>query len=191
MSTTHEDTRGWDAIEAAVAQVVADPSPLHWGTGTLPGQTGIYGLSAYRAGDHWLLVTFGLTDLFGQDAGAEVSGWGFELTMRVPRTAEQPPAWALSLLDKLGQYVFGSEQPLAAGHRMDPGGPITGESGTRLTALAFTEDPQLPRIASALGRAIFLTVVGITSDELALMKATSTEQVLATLPPLLLTDPAR
>jgi hypothetical protein len=133
MSVTHEDTRGWDAIEAAVALVVADPSPLHWGTGTVPGQTGIYGLSAYRADGHWLLVTFGLTDLFGQDQGAEVSGWG----------------------------------------------------------LAFAEDPQLPRIDSPLGRALFLTVVGITADELARMKVTSTDQVLATLSPLLITDPAR
>jgi len=191
MSVTHEDTRGWDAIEAAVVRVVADPSPLHWGTGALPGQTGIYGLSAYRADDHWLLVTFGLTDLFGQGEGAEVSGWGFELTMRVPRTAEQPPAWSLTLLDKLGQYVFGNEQPLASGHRMDPGGPITGEPGTRLTALAFAEDPRLPRIESPLGRALFLTVVGITADELARMKATSTDQVLAALSPLLITDPAR
>jgi len=191
MRTTHEDTRGWDAIEAAVAQVVSDPSPLHWGTGTLPGQTGIYGLSAYRADGHWLLVTFGLTDLFGQDEGAEVSGWGFELVMRVPRTGEQPPAWSLKLLDKLGQYVFGNEQPLASGHRMDPGGPITGEPGSRLTALAFAEDPQLPRIESPLGRALFLTVVGITGDELARMKATSTDQVLADLSPFLITDPAR
>jgi hypothetical protein len=194
VSKTYEDTRGWDAIEAAVAQVATDPEPLHWGTGALPGQTGIYGLNAYRADDHWLLVTFGLTDLFGQDQGAEVSGWGFELTMRVPRTGEQPPAWALDLLDKLGQYVFSSEQPLAAGHRMDPGGPITGEPGTRLTALAFTEDPRLPRIESALGRAIFLTVVGITADELALMKASSTDEVLQRLrasSPLLVTDPAR
>ena len=192
MSVTHEDTRGWDAIEAAVAQVVADPSPLHWGTGTVPGQTGIYGLSAYRADGHWLLVTFGLTDLFGQDEGAEVSGWGFELVMRVPRTGEQPPpAWSLKLLDKLGQYVFGNEQPLASGHRMDPGGPITGEPGTRLTALAFAEDPQLPRIESPLGRALFLTVVGVTADELARMKVTSTDQVLAGLSPLLITDPAR
>ncbi|WP_158647392.1 suppressor of fused domain protein [Actinoplanes sp. ATCC 53533] len=111
--------------------------------------------------------------------------------MRVPRTGEQPPAWSLKLLDKLGQYVFGNEQPLASGHRMDPGGPITGEPGTRLTALAFAEDPQLPRIESPLGRALFLTVVGITADELARMKATSTDQVLAELSPLLITDPAR
>ena len=111
--------------------------------------------------------------------------------MRVPRTGDQPPTWALTLLDKLGQYVFSNERPLAPGHRMDPGGPITGEPGTRLTALAFTKDPQLPPITSELGQAVFLTVVGITADELARMKAGTTEEVLRTLPPLLITDPHR
>jgi hypothetical protein len=30
----------------------------------LPGQDGIYGLSAYRSDGFWLLVTLGLTELF-------------------------------------------------------------------------------------------------------------------------------
>ncbi|WP_371781765.1 suppressor of fused domain protein [Streptosporangium subroseum] len=58
---------------------------------------------------------------------------GFELTMRVPATEEQPPIWALRLLHQLGRYVFSSGQPLADGHRMDPGGPITGASATPIT----------------------------------------------------------
>jgi hypothetical protein len=77
---------------------------------------------------------------------------------------------------------------------MDPGGPITGAPDTRLTALAFTADPQLPEIDSAYGQARFLTVVGITAEELRLMKATSTRAVVTTLAevsPLLITDPAR
>jgi hypothetical protein len=195
VSTSGEDARGWEAIEAAVARAVPDRNPLHWGTNTLPGQDGIYGLSAYRGADHWLLVTFGLTDLFGPIVpNAQISGWGFELTMRVPMTEQQPPAWSLNLLDKLGRYVFSSGRPFEPGHRMDPGGPITGKPDTRLTALAFAEDLQLPHIDSPFGSARFLTVVGITADELAQMKATSTHQVLDTLAagsPTLITDPSR
>jgi hypothetical protein len=174
---------------------VPDRSPLHWGTNTLPGQGGIYGLSAYRGADHWLLVTFGLTDLFGAVVPkAQVSGWGFELTLRVPKTEQQPPAWSLNLLEKLGRYVFSSGRPFEPGHRMDPGGPITGKPDTRLTALAFVADPQLPPIDSPHGSAQFLEVVGITADELAQMKATSTQQVIDTLTassPTLITDPSR
>ncbi|HCU93729.1 MAG TPA: hypothetical protein DHU96_13780 [Actinobacteria bacterium] len=41
-----------------------------------------------QAGACWLLVTFGLTDLFGksQEDDPDVSGWEFELTMRIRGT---------------------------------------------------------------------------------------------------------
>lgn len=183
---------GWDAITAAVAEVVPDQEPLHWGTDTLPGQDGIYGLSAYRVDDHWLLVTFGLTELFGKDSEDPlVSGFGFELTMRVPATGSEPPGWVLQLLDQLGRYVYTTGQVFDDGHRMSPGGPITGAPDTRLTALAFVTDPQLGTIDTPHGLVQFLAVVGITDDELARMKATSTHEVLAALAagsPLLVTD---
>ena len=163
----HDDAPGWAAIESAVAQVVPAQTPLHWGTkDALPGQTSIWGLSAYRTDEYWLLVTFGLTDLFDKADGEDpkISGWGFELTMRVPMTSDQPPAWALVLIEKLGRYVYQSGQPFAHGHWMEPGGPITGRLDTRLTAVAFATDPQLPRITSQNGSSIFLTVVGISAE---------------------------
>jgi hypothetical protein len=54
------------------------------------------------------------TELFEKvDEDPEVSGWGFELTLRLPRadTDTEPPRWALRLLDKLGQYVYSYESP--------------------------------------------------------------------------------
>ena len=190
-----DEAPGWEAIEAAVARLVGPQEPLHWGTNNLPGQDGLYGLSAYRVDDHWLLVTFGLTELFGKDTDdPAVSGWGFELTMRVPATEAQPPHWVLRLLDQLGSYVYGTGRPFDDGHRLDPGGPITGTPGTRLTAVAFADDPQLGPVDTPHGAMRFLTVVGITSEELARMKATSTAAVLSELAassPLLITDPRR
>ena len=190
------DAPGWDAIEAAVEAVVPPQQPLHWGTGNLPGQDGLYGLSAYRAGEDWLLITFGLTELFGKESeDPECSGWGFELTMRIPaRDSVQPPPWALNLLQQLGKYVYSSGRWFEAGHRMQPGGPITGQPDTRLTAIAFAEDPQLGTIDTPHGKVQFLQVVGITDDELARMKAASTAEVLAELAatsPLLVTDVSR
>ena len=98
--------------------------------------------------------------------------------MRVLRDAEQPPPWSLRLLERLADYVFISGSPFAEGHRMNPGGPITGQPDTRLQAVALAADPQLPSISSAFGAARFLTVVGITADELERMKATTTATVL-------------
>ena len=106
----------------------------------------------------------------------------------------KPPGWALPLLDQLGRYVYGRQKSFASGHRMDPGGPITGKPDTRLTALAFTADPLLPEIDSPNGHAQFLAVVGITAEELRQMQATSTRSVLNELTksaPLLITDSAR
>ncbi|MEV1144901.1 suppressor of fused domain protein [Micromonospora sp. NPDC049799] len=195
MVDSADEAPGWDAIEAAVATRVKDTNPLHWGSNILPGQAGLYGLSAYRSDGYWLLVTFGMTELFAKESDdQDVSGWGCELTMRVPMDADQPPAWALRLLERLVNYVFDSGRPFAEGHRLDPAGPITGEANTRLTAVAFAADPELPPIASPYGSARFLTVVGITADELERMKATTTAAVLRDLAdrtPTLVTDPAR
>ncbi|MDG4783923.1 suppressor of fused domain protein [Micromonospora sp. WMMD961] len=189
-----DEAPGWAAIEAAVATRAGDQNPLHWGTNSLPGQ-GLYGLSAYRSAGQWLLVTFGMTELFSKSSDdPDVSGWGYELTMRVPRDADEPPAWSLRLLERLADYVFTSGKPFAEGHRMDPGGPITGQANTRLRALTFVADPELPPINSPHGSARFLTVVGITANELDRMKATTTAEVLSELAecsPMLVTDPTR
>jgi suppressor of fused protein SUFU len=187
------DSPGWAAIETAVEAVVPPQDPLHWGTDHLPGQDGVYGLSAYRDGENWLLVTFGLTELFGKGSENLLwSGWGFELTIRIPASdPTRPPPWSLNLLHQLGKYVYSTGRPIEAGDRLQPGGPITGEPGTRLTALAFTEDCQLGTIDTPHGSVQFLQVVGITGDELARMKATSTAEVLAELAassPQLVTD---
>ena len=59
---------------------------------------------------------------------------------------------------------------------------------------AVAEDPQLGFIDTSHGRVQFLQVVGITDDELAQMKASSTAEVLAELgasSPLLVTDITR
>jgi hypothetical protein len=157
----------------------------------LPAQDGVWGISAYRDRDAWFYVTYGLTDLFeaflppeegSPDGGIRWSGFGFELTMRVASTEPQPPLWPVNLLDKLGKYVYQTKAGFEHGHRFDPGGPITGgDPPTRLTALAFANDPVLEPIETALGRVEFITTVGITADELGRMKATTTDNVLSEL----------
>lgn len=196
---------GWDAIEGRMTAAFPGQQPLHWKPDDvpLPAQGGLWGLSVYRADDHWFFVTYGLSDLFGMFQQPEEddpsqprwSGFGLELTMRVAAVGDEPPTWPLRLLDSLGKYVYSTQRPFADGHRMDPGGPITGGNPpTRLTGLAFTNDPVFETIDTPLGLVEFVAVVGITADELATMKATSTAQVLDELrrsDALLVTDPAR
>ena len=196
MTDDADEAPGWDAIDGVLAQVYPGQEPLHWGGNVLPNQDGINGVSAYRDAAVWFLVTYGLSELFDKVSDdPERSGWGFELTMRVAATHDDaPPAWAVRLLSKLGSYVFSSGKPFEEGHRMSPGGPITGSADSRLTGLAFTADPQLGEIDTPNGRVQFLTVVGLLPDELTRMQATTSAEVLDALrngSPLLVTDPNR
>ncbi len=191
-----DEAPGWDAIDAALAKILPDQQPLHWGTNRLPGQDGLYGLSAYRQGDHWFFVTYGLSELFAKESeDRAVSGWGFELTMRAVGADAEPPAWPRALLDRLGSVVYSSGRPFGVGHRLDAVSQITGGNPpTRLTCIAFTDDPELGTIETPNGSVTFLAVVGITPDELARMKASTTASVLGAMKPanpLLVTDPAR
>lgn len=120
-----------------------------------------------------------MSELFGKVTDdPSVSGWGFELTMRVCSTDPSPPSWPVVLLDGLGQSVYRTGSPYAPGHRVDLRQPISGDDpATRLSAVAFAVDPELDTIDTAHGIVGFLTV-GITAQELAEMQASTTATVL-------------
>ena len=190
---------GWDAIEQAFLAVYpGQESPAHFGTsnGELPNSC-IWGVSAYQGPAQWHLVTFGLSELWAkQGEDPAVSGWGFELTLKVPRAEGEPapPPWATKLLKLVGDSVYRTGKPLAEGSRLDIGAPITMPVISSLLALALTGDATVPPVETPNGRVEFLQVVGITAAELERMKATSTSAVLEDLKqanPGLLTDPSR
>lgn len=191
------DSPGWDAIDRVLAALYGGQPPKH--IGYVPGLhlgSGLQGCSAYWTGDHWHYVTFGLTELWGKTDGSDpnISGWGYELTTRVPGGADEPPAWPFNLLETIARHTRDQQHPFHVGDRLDPGGPITGTDQTRLTAIAFTLDTTLPAVDSPNARFEFRQLVGITAEELAEMRSTSTEAVLARLAgddPELVTDPTR
>ncbi len=201
VSEPDDSAPGWDAIDAALAARYGDQQPRHVGSG-VPASLSqhLQGCSAYAAEGHWHYVTYGLSELFEPipEANPEVSGWGFELTMRVPRDGDEPPAWPFRMLDEIAQYVNDSRAVLAPGHRIDFRQPVTGHPGiegappTALTVFAFAVDPELGEIDTPNGRVVFLQAVGVTAEEKERMLAGSTAEVLAGLgDPLLLTDPSR
>jgi hypothetical protein len=188
---------GWDTIDRAAAGLYGAQVPRH--VGYSPGLhfgSGLQGCSSYWADDHWHFVSYGLTELWAKDAESDpgISGWSYELTMRVRSSPEEPPAWAFNLLETIARHTRDQLHPFQVGDCLDPGGPITGASATRLTAVAFTLDGTLPRVASPNGTLEFRQLVGVTADELAEMRSTSTNAVLDRLKtdnPLLVTDPSR
>ncbi|MEU5884039.1 suppressor of fused domain protein [Spirillospora sp. NPDC047279] len=193
-----ERADGWDAITAALDGLYPDVKPRH--VGYTPGVhfgSGLQGCSAYEAAGHWHYVTYGLTELWDKESDdPQISGYGFEFTMRVVRAAgdPEPPTWPFNVLEQVAKFVRSQGAVLGDGHRMDTRNSITGDPACGLTVLAFTLDPQLPPLATPNGRVEFLQLVGVTAGELARMKETSTAEVLAELAsgnPLLVTDPAR
>ena len=170
-----------------------DQEPVH--RGLTPGVafgSPLQGVSAYRGALWWYFVTYGLTELFAKESeDNEWSGWGYELTMRAPLGA-QPPEWPWGVLVSLAKLTRSGQAQFGAGHRLQTGYPLAGLR-TRLTAIAFTLDPELGAIQTPHGRVEFLLAVGITTQELDRMKTTSTAAVLGELDPLtrLVTDPYR
>jgi suppressor of fused-like protein len=197
------DAPGWDAIDAELSRVYGEAEPEHYAPevpSRLGGEEPLDGISAYRVWHpvpHWHLVSYGMSELYEKESDdATTSGWGFEFTLRLARSADQatPPAWSLRLLQQLAGYVFDNARPFAPGHTMNPGGPLTGDESTRLAALAFTADTGLQPIDTPHGRLMFLQVVGLTLDEYEAAREWRTEsflEVLARTIPGLITDTTR
>jgi len=186
--TEEASSAGWDAIDEAMTKVYGDQEPKHYGTilpYALGGNDPLDGISAYKADKpypHWHFVTYGFTELYDKEfEDTEISGYGFELTFRLTRgeEEEEPPAWALNLLQNMGRYVFGSGNIFHSGDYLDANGPICLNSDTQLKALAFVDDPELPAIDTPNGQVQFLQMVGITVDELESMQAWNTLGVLS------------
>lgn len=195
-----EEAPGWDAIDEALAPLYGDQNPKHMGTVVpyeLGGPDRIRGISAYRSDHgaaHWHYVTYGFSELFEKSSDdPEFSGFGFELTFRLARRQGEtdPPMFAFNLLQNLARYVFNSGNVFEPGHHMDANGPIALETGTKLTALCFIEDPQLPTIDTPHGKVSFVQLIGITGDELQAIKRWNTVGLLGLArqaDPVLITD---
>ena len=189
---------GWDAIDSVLKPLYGAQKPKHWAAAphwALGGRNPLDGVSAYEASNppHWHFVSYGMSDLYQKETDdPEVSGWGFEFTLRLKRLGEaEPPIWAVDFLNNLGRYVFQSANSFDVGHHMDLNGPIALGSDTAIRAITFARDVQLGAIATPHGRVTFLQVVGLTIDEYDAVQTWDAEKFLGTIlkrDPILLTD---
>ena len=180
--TGAEDSPGWEAITEACERIYPDQvAPFHIST-LVPSflsnddsDDPLDGISVYRATQprpHWHYVTYGLSDLYGEQEGSGdgVSGYGFELTFRLvddgALKAKEPPIWPLSLLQNLARYVFRTGNGFAPNHHIDANGPISLEEETTQTALGFIEDPDLGSVETPSGSVQFVQLVGLTAEDL-------------------------
>lgn len=202
MNDAEQDAPGWAAIDDALARLYPGQLPHQFASQRayeLDGESPLPAIAVYEGArpEHWHYVTYGLSELFEKSSeDPEVSGFGFELTMRVPRGAGEaaPPSWPLRALQGLGRYVLGTRKGFDTGHCADLGGSIASGIDSALTCLACVPDPLLRKIATPFGALLFLQVVGITSDELVAMQRLDHEGVVHLLGELDfhgITDPSR
>ena len=169
---------GWDAIDAALKPVYGEREPLHYGTiikRWMGGNDPLDGISIYKNLEptpHWHYVSYGLTELYRKETdNADVSGYGYEFTFRLrcQPSDQEPPVWAISLMQNVARASFANGSIFGQWHTLDANGPIALESDTKLTAIVFVRDPQLPPVESSPhGQLEFLQLVVMTSDALAL-----------------------
>lgn len=168
---------GWAAIDRALAKLYPGAQP-HQFTSRTPYEPGsrsplpavsVHGAEGPR---HWHFVTYGLSELFEKSSPhPDVSGFGYELTFRLPRGADedQPPAWPIRMLQGIGAHVLAGEATLDTGDRLALGGPIHPDGHTKLTGLVAVPDWGLGKIDTTHGSVLFLQLVGLTDEELDMM----------------------
>ncbi len=166
---------GWAALDRAVARAYPGLVPHQFAsqspydpdsTAPLPA---VVALEATDP-DHWHLVTYGLTELFEKSSPHEDrSGFGFELTFRIPRGAgeSRPPAWPVQMLQALGHHILFEQALLDTGHVLDLGGSLRPDPPSRLRGLVCVPDPDLGKIDTPHGSVLFLQLFGLTEDEVA------------------------
>jgi hypothetical protein len=168
------------------------------------GPDPIDGISMYQSNaggtSHLHFCTYGYTELYYNEeaVGKDCSGFGFEMTFRLASSLPpvEEPIWVLNLLQNLARYVFKSGKWFEEYHWIPANGPIRLEYETDIVGLAFALDPELPPVESPHGTIEFIQAFGITSGELASLKAKSRscEQIIEEqrrLNPMLVTDLTR
>ncbi|ETE73185.1 Suppressor of fused-like protein, partial [Ophiophagus hannah] len=123
--------------------------------------------------EHWHYVSFGLSDLYGDNRVHEFtgsdgpSGFGFELTFRLKReTGESaPPTWPAELMQGLARYVFQSENTFCSGDHVSWHSPLD-NSESRIQHMLLTDDPQMQPVQTPFGIVTFLQIVGVCTEEL-------------------------
>ncbi len=186
---------GEEAIDLAL-QDAYPAAPLLRFTG-VPGErfqlAGIVVTRVEAPVPHWVIVSRGFTELHEkEEVDPDVSGWGFELSCRVPATSDDfDDGWVANWMQSIAEYLAASGAPLEAFHHKGMTRPT---SDDECCGLVFVPDALLRDSRSKTGAFSFLQMVGLTSYELEALRAWDARQFVDLMKqrnPLLLTDPRR
>jgi hypothetical protein len=170
-----------------------DPRWLHYG---------VFEFAPTETRKSWLYATSGFSNPWDQDpsdfAESQISGFGSELVLEVGIQSD----WAVQALRQLLAYDillahgrFGEFEPLHQGARVPLGGPINGESDSKIRYVAIARPTHYEATFQLdSGLVDLLQVVGITEAERDWAKQHGTEKLVAMLAEsnaFPITDPSR
>lgn len=179
------NTQGWDAVTAAFEKLYPQQTnPLHFGTlisWRLGGQDPLDGISVYDGGAYWHFVTYGFSELYEKESeNKEISGYGFELTIKLKKrpaaaaagqgsdpAADDQIRGMAGILQALGRCSFeGGEifRPYEYIYTGQESG-IDPEGTSKLTGFITVPD-EAGEIDTPNGTVEFVQLIGMTDREL-------------------------
>jgi hypothetical protein len=197
---------GWDAIDEAVGAHYGDQTPHQFTSKRaydLDGASPLPAITVWECEnpDGWHFVTYGLSELFEKSSpDPKLSGFGYELTLRTTREGDagsseaHPPTWPLRMLQALGKHILESRADYDAGQLLNLGAKMVPGRQSELRGVACIPDPVLGKIPTPHGSVLFLRLIGLTEDELEMLRPLELPALvsaLAELEPLGLTTPGR
>ncbi len=175
----YDASPGWDALSSAWRHIFGENDPDDCFATTrryaAGGPDPLDQISIYREDgppEHLHYATYGFSELDEKKSeNPDLSGYGFELTMRVRCDAEEDvPFWPAVVLQDIARHVFRTGNPLKIGDNMDFKGPLTKEVPTNLTGVIFVKDEAVDKISTPNGLVNIIQVVGVTADEFEIIK---------------------
>jgi hypothetical protein len=142
---------------------------------------------------HWVVVSRGFTELREKvEEDPEVSGWGFELTCRLPARSDDPDfGWILGWMQSVSIHLSEKVSAIEPYQHLPMWRATTDDE---LAAVVVVEDLKLRPTRSANGYFTFLQMVGITTGECRALEdwdARGLVNLIRERDPLLLTDAQR
>ncbi|SFI90129.1 MULTISPECIES: suppressor of fused domain protein [unclassified Bacillus (in: firmicutes)] len=175
---------GWEAIDEIFDKLYPNQKPAHYGTtfherSIFGGDQYLDGYSIYQSPNGYKhLLTYGMTELYTDEEafGGEWSRFGYEMTIKLKEDSNEDCMWAIDMLSNLARYTYTQKR------FFEPMQFVAG-NGTSLhigvesaiTALLVVSDTEAEGIDTVHGRVNFIQLVGITQQELEVLKEDYTQ----------------
>jgi hypothetical protein len=165
---------GWLAIDEQIAKVYGEQEPKHYGTlltsrAIFGGDEYLDGISVFQSEhDHLHIITYGMSALYADEKafGGDYSGWGYEITFKLPVCEDENFIWAINMLGNLARYTYKTKRFIEPFQYISGSGQsIRVDTTSAITALLVVPDTELEGTDTIHGRLDFLQVVGITEPE--------------------------